>query len=241
MKQQSVAVILPCRNEEAAVGATVTAFRAALPDAVIYVFDNNSTDNTVNVARAAGAIVRTELTPGKGNVVRRSFADIDVDVYVMADGDATYDAAAAPTMIRELIECQLDMVVGVRSSVADAAFRPGHRLGNAILTGMLSRIFGRSFSDVLSGYRVLSRRFVKSFPALSEGFEIETELTIHALELRMPMAEVDTTYKARPEGSVSKLRTYRDGIRICWSIFHLVKEERPLPFFGAIFLTLALF
>ena len=188
MKQHSVAVILPCRNEEAAVGATVTAFRAALPDSVIYVFDNNSTDNAVNVARAAGAIVRTELTPGKGNVVRRSFADIDVDVYVMADGDATYDAAAAPTMIRELIECQLDMVVGVRSSVTDAAFRPGHRLGNAILTGMLSRVFGRSFSDVLSGYRVFSRRFVKSFPALSEGFEVEAEISIHALGLHMPVA-----------------------------------------------------
>jgi glycosyltransferase involved in cell wall biosynthesis len=165
MKQQSVAVILPGRNEEAAVGATVTAFRAALPDAVIYVFDNNSTDNTVNVARAAGAIVRTELTPGKGNVVRRSFADIDANVYVMADGDATYDATAGPTMIRQLIECQLDMAVGVRSPVADAAFRPGHRLGNAILTGMLSRIFGRSFSDVLSGYRVFSRRFVKKLPS----------------------------------------------------------------------------
>src|SRR6516165_11227033 len=213
MKQQSVAVILPCRNEETAVGATVTAFRAALPDAVIYVFDNNSTDNTANVARAAGAIVRTELTPGKGNVVRRSFADIDADVYVMADGDATYDASAAPTMIRELIECRLDMVVGVRSSVADAAFRPGHRLGNAILTGMLSRIFGRSFSDVLSGYRVFSRRFVKSFPALSEGFEVETEISIHALELHMPVAEIVTAYKVRPEGSKSKLSTFRDGWR----------------------------
>src|SRR5262249_54706678 len=160
--------------------------------------------NTVNVARGAGAIVRTELTPGKDKVVRRSFADIDADVYVMANGDATYDAAAAPTMIRKLIECQLDMVVGVRSSLADAAFRPGHRLGNAILTGMLSRIFGRSFSDVLSGYRVFSRRFVKRFPVLLEGFEVETEISIHALGLHMPVAEIVTAYKVRPEGSTSK-------------------------------------
>ncbi|MGY3590331.1 glycosyltransferase involved in cell wall biosynthesis [Bradyrhizobium sp. USDA 4341] len=234
MKQQSVAVILPCRNEEAAVGATVTAFRAALPHAAIYVFDNNSTDNTVNVARAAGAIVRTELTPGKGNVVRRSFADIDADVYVMADGDATYDAAAAPTMIQELIERQLDMVVGVRSAVADAAFRPGHRLGNAILTRMLSHIFGRSFSDVLSGYRVFSRRFVKSFPALSEGFEVETEISIHALGLHMPVAEIETAYKVRPEGSKSKLSPFRDGCRILLTILTLFRIERPMLFFGIV-------
>ena len=234
MKQQSVAVILPCRNEEAAVGATVTAFHAALPDAVIYVFDNNSTDNTVNVAHAAGAIVRSEPTPGKGNVVRRMFADIDADVYVMADGDATYDAAAAPTMIRELIEFRLDMVVGVRNSDARTAFRPGHRVGNAILTGMLSRIFGRSFSDVLSGYRVFSRRFVKSFPVLSEGFEIETEMSIHALELHMPVAEVVTAYKIRPEGSTSKLSTIRDGWRIFSTIMTLFRIEEPMFFFGAI-------
>jgi glycosyltransferase involved in cell wall biosynthesis len=231
MKQHSVAVILPCRNEEAAVGATVTAFRAALPDAVIYVFDNNSTDSTVNAARAAGAIIRTELTPGKGNVVRRMFADVDADVYVMADGDATYDASAAPTMIRKLIECQLDMVVGVRSSIANAAYRSGHRLGNAILTGMLSRIFGRSFSDVLSGYRVFSRRFVKSFPALSEGFEVETEISIHALELHMPVAEVVTAYKVRPEGSTSKLSTFRDGWRILLTILTLFRIEEPMLFF----------
>jgi len=234
MKQYSVAVILPCRNEEAAVSATVAAFRAALPDAVIYVFDNNSTDSTANVARAAGAIVRTELAPGKGNVVRRMFADIDADVYVMADGDATYDASAAPTMILKLIECRLDMVVGVRSSVANAAYRSGHRLGNAILTGILSRIFGRSFSDVLSGYRVFSRRFVKSFPALSEGFEIETEISIHALELHMPVAEVVTAYKARPEGSTSKLSTFRDGWRILFTILTLFRIEEPMLFFGAI-------
>jgi glycosyltransferase involved in cell wall biosynthesis len=239
MKQYSVAVILPCRNEEAAVGATVAAFRAALPDAVIYVFDNNSTDSTANVARAAGAIVRTELAPGKGNVVRRMFADIDADVYVMADGDATYDASAAPTMILKLIECRLDMVVGVRSSVANAAYRSGHRLGNAILTGILSRIFGRSFSDVLSGYRVFSRRFVKSFPALSEGFEIETEISIHALELHMPVAEVVTAYKARPEGSTSKLSTFRDGWRILFTILTLFRIEEPMLFFGVIGALLA--
>lgn len=232
MKQHSVAVILPCRNEEAAVGATVTAFRAALPDAVIYVYDNNSTDSTVSVACAAGAIVRTEPTPGKGNVVRRMFADVDADVYVMADGDATYDAAAAPTMIRKLIECQLDMVVGARSSIAKTAYRPGHRLGNAILTGILSRIFGRSFSDVLSGYRVFSRRFAKSFPALSEGFEVETEMSIHALELHMPVAEVVTAYKVRPEGSTSKLSTFRDGWRILLTILTLFRTEEPMFFFG---------
>jgi glycosyltransferase involved in cell wall biosynthesis len=240
MKNQGVAVIIPCRNEEAAVGATVTAFRAALPDAIIYVFDNNSTDDTVKVARDAGAIIRTELTPGKGNVVRRMFADIDADVYVLADGDATYDASAAPKMIRELVEGHLDMVVGVRSSQAKAAYRPGHRLGNVILTGMLSRIFGRSFNDVLSGYRVFSRRFVKSFPALSEGFEIETEISIHALELHMPVAEIVTIYGARPEGSTSKLSTFRDGWRILLTILTLFRAEKPMFFFGTIGGLLAL-
>jgi glycosyltransferase involved in cell wall biosynthesis len=225
-----VAVILPCRNEEAAVGATVTAFRTALPDAVIYVFDNNSTDGTANLARAAGAIVRTERTPGKGNVVRRIFADIDADIYVMADGDATYDAAAASTMIWKLIECRLDMVVGVRSSVV----RSGHRLGNEILSGMLSRIFGRSFSDVLSGYRVFSRRFVKSFPALSKGFEVEMEISIHALELRIPVAEILTAYKVRPEGSTSKLSAFRDGWRILLTVLTLFRIEEPMLFFGII-------
>jgi glycosyltransferase involved in cell wall biosynthesis len=234
MKKQSVVVLIPCRNEEAAVGATVTAFRAALPDAVIYVFDNNSTDDTVKVARDAGAIIRTESTPGKGNVVRRMFADIDADVYVLADGDATYDASAAPKMIGELVEGHLDMVVGVRSSQAKAAYRPGHRLGNVILTGMLSRIFGRSFNDVLSGYRVFSRRFVKSFPALSEGFEIETEISIHALELHMPVAEIVTIYSARPEGSTSKLSTFRDGWRILITILTLFRLEKPILFFGII-------
>jgi glycosyltransferase involved in cell wall biosynthesis len=234
MKQQSVAVLLPCRNEEAAISATVAAFRAALPDAVVYVFDNGSTDNTVKFARDAGAIIRSESTPGKGNVVRRMFADIDADVYVLADGDATYDASAAPTMMHELVEGRLDMVVGVRSSQAKAAYRPGHRLGNVILTGVLSRIFGHSFNDVLSGYRVFSRRFVKSFPALSEGFEIETEISIHALELHMPVAEVVTIYSARPEGSTSKLSTFRDGWRILLTILTLFRIEKPIFFFGTI-------
>jgi glycosyltransferase involved in cell wall biosynthesis len=234
MKQQRVAVILPCRNEEVAIGTTVAAFRMALPDGVIYVFDNNSTDNTAQAARDSGAIVRTELAPGKGNVVRRMFADVDADIYVMADGDATYDASVAPMMIRQLNERQLDMVVGVRNSIAKAAYRRGHRLGNAILTGMLSRIFGRTFSDVLSGYRVFSRRFVKSFPALSEGFEVETEISIHALELHMPVAEIVTAYNARPEGSTSKLSTFRDGWRIMRTILTLSRIEKPIFFFSAI-------
>jgi hypothetical protein len=174
------------------------------------------------------------LTPGKGNVVRRMFADIDADVYVLADGDATYDASAAPKMIGQLLEGRLDMVVGVRKSQAKAAYRPGHRFGNAILTGMLSRIFGRSFNDVLSGYRVFSRRFVKSFPALSEGFEIETEISIHALELHMPVAEIVTIYGARPEGSTSKLSTFRDGWRILLTILTLFRAEKPMFFFGTI-------
>jgi glycosyltransferase involved in cell wall biosynthesis len=241
MKHQSVAVIIPCRNEEAAVGTTVTEFRAALPEAVIYVFDNNSTDATIKVARDAGAIIRTEPAPGKGNVVRRMFADVDADVYVLADGDATYDASAAPTMIHQLVEGRLDMVVGVRSSDTKAAYRPGHRLGNVILTEILSRIFGRSFNDILSGYRVFSRRFVKSFPALSEGFEIETEISIHALELHMPVAEVMTTYHARPEGSTSKLSTFRDGWRILLTILTLFRIEKPMLFFGIIGGLLACF
>jgi glycosyltransferase involved in cell wall biosynthesis len=234
MKQCRVAVLLPCYNEGATIGMTVAAFRAALPDAAIYVFDNNSTDDTAQAARTAGAIVRAERAPGKGNVVRRMFADVDADVYVMADGDATYDASAAPEMVRQLNDDRLDMVVGVRSSQTEAAYRRGHRFGNVILTSMLSHIFGRSFHDVLSGYRVFSRRFVKSFPALSEGFEIETEITVHALQLRMPVAELMTDYKARPEGSSSKLSTYRDGWHILMTILTLFRIERPIVFFGGI-------
>jgi len=229
-----VAVILPCYNEESTVGATVRAFQAALPDAAIYVFDNCSLDHTANVARGAGAFVRTEAMRGKGNVVRRMFADIDADVYVMADGDATYDAEAAPAMVRRLQEERLDMVVGARQSEIEAAYRHGHRFGNWLLTSILARIFGQSFSDVLSGYRVFSRRFVKSFPVLSQGFEIETEISVHALELRMPVAEVMTKYYARPEGSSSKLSTYRDGWRILMTILRLFRFERPVFFFGGI-------
>jgi len=235
-----IAVILPCYNEEAAIAATIAGFRAALPDARIYVFDNNSRDRTVEVARAAGAIVRTERMQGKGHVVRRMFSDVEADIYVMADGDATYDAAAAPALIRMMLDERLDMVVGARKSEVEAAYRRGHRFGNRMLTGILARLFGRSFSDILSGYRVFSRRFVKSFPVLSAGFEIETEISIHALELQMPVGEVVTAYGARPEGSVSKLSTYRDGWRILRTIMSLFRLEKPVLFFGAIGAALAL-
>jgi len=234
-----VAVLLPCYNEEAAVGMTVAAFRAALPDAVIHVYDNNSRDRTADVARAAGAVVRYERIQGKGNVVRRMFADVDADVYVMADGDATYDAASAPAMIARLMDEGLDMVVGARVMPQTDAYRRGHRFGNALLTGMLARLFGRSFTDILSGYRVFSRRFVKSFPALKGGFEIETEISVHALELKMPVAEVETPYFARPEGSASKLNTYGDGLRILLTIVSLYRLERPRVFFGVIGAALA--
>ncbi|WP_296617395.1 glycosyltransferase family 2 protein [Sphingomonas sp.] len=240
MTEPRIAVLLPCYNEEAAIAQTVAGFRAALPSATIYVYDNNSKDRTVEVAHAAGAVVRSERMQGKGNVVRRMFADIDADVYVMADGDATYDAEAAPQLVRRLIEEQLDMVVGSRVTQQDAAYRRGHVMGNKLLTGMLAKLFGRSFTDILSGYRVFSRRFVKSFPVLSGGFEIETEISVHALELRMPVGEVETRYFARPEGSASKLSTYSDGFRILNTIVTLYRIERPLLFFGAIGGLLAL-
>jgi glycosyltransferase involved in cell wall biosynthesis len=229
-----IAVLIPCYNEQAAVPSVIRAFQAALPGAVIHVYDNNSTDGTVAVARSAGASVRTERLQGKGNVIRRMFADIEADVYVLVDGDDTYDASTAPAMVAMLLRDQLDMVNGARVSDIQAAYRPGHRLGNAVLTGLVTRIFGDRVSDMLSGYRVFSRRFVKSFPALSGGFETETEFTVHALELRMPIGEMPTSYKERPAGSESKLRTYSDGFRILRTIVLLVKEERPLPFFAAI-------
>ena len=228
-----IAVLLPCYNEEAAIGATVAGFRAALPGATIHVYDNNSADGTRAAAEAAGAIVQIERMQGKGHVVRRMFADIEADIYVMADGDATYDAAAAPALVERLMAEQLDMVVGARRSEVEAAYRRGHRFGNALLTSLLARIFGRSFNDILSGYRVFSRRFVKSFPVLSSGFEIETEISVHALELRMPVAEMMTRYGARPEGSASKLSTYRDGWRILRTILTLFRIERPVLYFGA--------
>jgi glycosyltransferase involved in cell wall biosynthesis len=235
-----IAVLLPCYNEEAAIAQTVAAFREALPGATIYVYDNNSRDGTMAVAAAAGAVVRSERMQGKGHVVRRMFADIDADIYVMADGDSTYDASAAPAMVDRLVGEGLDMVVGARVHEAAEAYRRGHVLGNRMMTGVLAGLFGRSFTDIFSGYRVFSRRFVKSFPALSQGFEIETEISVHALELRMPVGEVETRYFARPEGSQSKLSTYGDGARIARTIVTLYRVERPMLFFGAAALLLAL-
>jgi glycosyltransferase involved in cell wall biosynthesis len=227
-----IAVLIPCYNEEVAIGDTVRGFQKALPEATIYVYDNNSKDKTIDRAREAGAVVRTESLQGKGNVVRRMFADIEADVYLMTDGDTTYDPGAARKMIDLVIDDNLDMVVGKRIHKAKEAYRPGHVLGNRMLTGFLARLFGQRFSDILSGYRAFSRRFAKSFPALSAGFEIETELTVHALTLNMPVAEVDTDYFERPAGSTSKLNTYRDGIRILRVMMTLFKNERPLAFFS---------
>jgi glycosyltransferase involved in cell wall biosynthesis len=235
-----IAVLVPCYNEEAAVAAVVKGFRQALPAAQIYVYDNNSRDRTADVAREAGAEVRVERRQGKGHVVRRMFADIDADVYVLVDGDATYDAPSAPRMIDRLLAEHLDMVVGLRVDQEQAAYRRGHRTGNWMLTSFLSSVFGQAFKDILSGYRVFSRRFVKSFPVLSDGFEIETELTVHALELAMPVAEVETPYYARPEGSFSKLNTWGDGFRILNTILKLYRSEKPLRFFSAIGAFLAL-
>ncbi|MBV8397771.1 MAG: glycosyltransferase [Acetobacteraceae bacterium] len=227
-----IAVLIPCYNEVAAIGKVVTDFRTALPSAIVYVYDNNSRDRTAEVARSAGAVVRTEMLKGKGNVVRRMFADVTADVYVLVDGDDTYDAAAAPEMVRRLVEDGLDMVNGARIEAVDSAYRPGHRFGNVMLTGIVRWIFGDRVSDMLSGYRVFSRRFVKSFPALASGFETETEFTVHALELKMPIAEHPSAYKQRPQGSASKLRTISDGVRILRTIIVLVKDERPLQFFA---------
>ena len=223
--------MIPCFNEGVAIGATVRDFRATLPQAEVYVYDNNSTDLTSEEARHAGAVVRSESLQGKGNVVRRMFADVEAEVYVLVDGDATYDPRSAPSMIDKLVQNQLDMVVGCRQDLSDGAYRKGHRFGNLVLTRLLAWMFGKHFSDTLSGYRVFSRRFVKSFPALSNGFEIETEINVHALSLRMPIGEVITPYSERPEGSASKLSTYADGIRILNAIVTLVRQERPMPFF----------
>ena len=235
----TIAVLLPCYNEEVAIARTVAAFAAALPAATVYVYDNNSADRTIEVARGAGAVVRSERVQGKGAVVRRMFADIDADIYVMADGDATYDAGSAPAMVARLQGEQLDMIVGTRVHDESDAYRRGHVLGNRVMTGILASLFGRSFTDIFSGYRVFSRRFVKSYPALSTGFEIETDISVHALELRMPVGEVETPYAARPEGSASKLSTYRDGWRILRTILTLYRIERPLLFFGLIGAVLA--
>jgi glycosyltransferase involved in cell wall biosynthesis len=239
LNRYRIAVLAPCYNEETAVAKVIADFRAALPSAKIYVYDNNSTDRTIEVARAAGAVVRRELHQGKGNVVRRMFTDIDADIYILVDGDATYDAPSAGGMIARLIEERLDMVVGARVDQEQAAYRPGHRAGNLMLTAFVTMVFGSAFTDVLSGYRVFSRRFIKSFPALSGGFEIETELTVHALELGLPVAEIATPYYARPAGSASKLNTWQDGIRILWTIVRLYRSERPLQFFLIIGVWLA--
>jgi len=234
-----IAVLVPCYNEETAVAAVVSGFRKALPSAEIYVYDNNSSDRTAVVAREVGAIVRSERRQGKGHVVRRMFAEIEADIYVLVDGDATYDAPSAPRMIDKLLDDNLDMVVGVRVDQSQAAYRRGHRIGNRMLTSFLSSTFGHSFMDILSGYRVFSRRFVKSFPVLSGGFEIETELAVYAHELSLPVAEVETPYYARPEGSFSKLNTWRDGFRILGTMLKLYRSERPLRFFTAIGIFLA--
>src|SRR4051812_21479555 len=236
-----IAVLIPCYNEEATIGRVVADFRAALPTAAIYVYDNNSKDRTIEVARQAGAIVRTEPRQGKGNVVRRMFADIEADIYVLADGDDTYDATAAPLLAETLVKEGFDVVSGKRVAVAQAAYRAGHVLGNHLLTGLTAMMFRVQIADLLTGYRVMSRRFVKSFPFTAEGFGIETELTVHAVRLLMPMVEIDTRYKERPEGSISKLSTWRDGFRILSTIALLVREERPLIFFSCIFLLLAIF
>jgi hypothetical protein len=234
-----IAVLVPCRNEAAAIATVVHDFQQYLPTATVYVYDNDSSDETAQVARDAGALVYSEPLVGKGNVVRRMFADIEADIYVIVDGDGTYDASSAPRLIQYLVTNGLDMVNCARSSSDLDAYRPGHKLGNRMLTGLVARVFGNRLSDMLSGYRVLSRRFVKSFPALSTGFEIETELTVHALELRAPIAELTAPYVSRPRGSSSKLHTVRDGLRILRLIVHLVKEERPLQFFTVGFGVLA--
>jgi glycosyltransferase involved in cell wall biosynthesis len=230
--------LLPCYNEAASIAKVVAAFRLALPTAIIYVYDNNSQDNTAELARSAGAVVRAEPFRGKGNVVRRMFSDVEADIYIMSDGDETYDASVAPQLIDKLIDENLDMVVGSRVHTDSKAYRAGHQFGNKMLTGLVKYLFGHGFEDILSGYRVMSRRFVKSFPVLSAGFEIETEMSVHALQLQLPVAEVPTKYGVRPEESPSKLNTYRDGFRILFTILSLMGTERPRLLFGAVGLLL---
>lgn len=229
-----IAVLVPCHNEALTIRAVVEGFRAALPQATIYVYDNNCSDGTADVAREAGAVVRFESVPGKGSVVRRMFADIEADWYIMVDGDATYDASAAPALLAHAQSGPFDMVNVARIQAGEKAYRAGHRFGNRVLTGLVGAIFGSRTTDMLSGYKVFSRRFAKSFPAMSNGFEIETELMIHALELKLPVSEISAPYGERPEGSTSKLATWRDGFLILTLIGILVQRERPLEFFGAI-------
>jgi glycosyltransferase involved in cell wall biosynthesis len=239
VSEPEIAVLVPCFNESAAIAKVVADFRAALPRATVYVYDNNSTDDTPAIAAGAGAEVRGETRRGKGNVVRRMFQDVEADIYVMVDGDDTYDAAVAPGLVDRLISDNLDMVVGKRVETHQAAYRAGHRLGNRVLTGLVRWLFGARIDDMLSGYRVFSRRFVKSFPSFSREFEIETELTVHAMQMGMPIAELPTRYKERPPGSTSKLRTFRDGWRILLTITNLMRNERPLLFFSLIGLVIA--
>lgn len=238
-RQATIAVLIPCLNEAAAIPKVIADFRASLPTATIFVYDNGSTDDTIAKSRAAGAVTRIEPLRGKGNVVRRMFADIEADVFVLVDGDDTYDAGVAARLVETLLRDCLDMVNGARQSTVQDAYRRGHRVGNRVLTGMVAMFFGSRIKDLLSGYRVFSRRFVKSFPALASGFEIETELSVHALQLRMPLAEVLTTYKERPQGSASKLNTYKDGFRIFRTIVYLIKEEKPFAFFSFVAILLA--
>jgi glycosyltransferase involved in cell wall biosynthesis len=236
-----IAVLIPCYNEEATIAAVVRDFSAVLPGAQVIVYDNNSTDASVLKAREAGARVGHEKQQGKGHVVRRMFADVEADVYVLVVGDGTFDAGAAPRLVTTLLDGQYDMITAARMASSDAAYRRGHVFGNRFISGMVAFLFGYSCRDVLSGYRVFSRRFVKSFPALARGFEIETEINVHALQLRLPMHEIETAYRERPEGSFSKLSTVRDGFRIVLTILHLLKEEKPLAFFGGIAMLLTLF
>jgi len=240
MNELQIALIVPCYNEEKTIVQVIKSFKAVMPQINIYVYDNNSTDQTIEKAKAAGANVYSVNYQGKGNVVRKMFADIDADVYVMVDGDDTYDAKSVPTLINALIENKLDMVTGKRVSSEAEAYRHGHRFGNMLLTGIVAMVFGKQFEDMLTGYRVFSKRFVKSFPSSAEGFEVETELTIHALEQRLPVTEIETPYGVRPEGSESKLNTYSDGLKILRVIFHLIKEEKPFQFFSVIALLLLL-
>lgn len=236
-----IAVLVPCYNEALTVAKVVADFRAALPACVVYVYDNRSTDGTGDIARSAGAVVRREERPGKGGVMRRMFAEVDADIYIVTDGDATYDAARAPEMVERLTRDDLDVVTGVRDhEERDAAYRRGHRFGNRAFNALLGLLFGEQPTDMFSGYRVMSRRFVKSFPAEARGFEIETELTVHALELRVPTAEVVTRYFERPDGSASKLSTWRDGVRILATMARLFRDVKPLPFFAIFALLFAL-
>ncbi|MCU0789925.1 MAG: glycosyltransferase family 2 protein [Nitratireductor sp.] len=234
VRDKSIAVLVPCKNEAVTIRSVVDSFKSALPGCTVHVYDNNSTDGTAEIARAAGAVVGRESRPGKGNVVRRMFSEVDADIYIMVDGDDTYDAAAAPALVEKLLAEEADMVVAARIGATEKHQRKGHAFGNRVFNVIYSSLFGREFSDIFSGYRVFSRRFVKSFPAVSAGFEIETELSVHASQLRLPVCEVALPYKDRPEGSTSKLSTFRDGARILKTIIVLLKEYKPLYFFGGI-------